>query len=102
MHQQNKIKISKITNFRCPTPNCSHLFTFPESPETRKCQKCDKNISLKDPVENLALCEKQYKTGLEFLETGEREKAISVLREALDTFHRCVIYFCQVGNNCGL
>lgn len=52
------------------------------------CPRCKKKVSFKEAMDILAYCEVQFDAGFDAMDAQEPEKAIKVLSEAIDLFHR--------------
>ncbi|XP_056647511.1 SET and MYND domain-containing protein 4-like [Diorhabda sublineata] len=72
---------------RCPTENCSNIFTLPVSSNPLNCPKCKNLVNLDERIRLLKYCEEQYKIGFNLMQSQQIDKAVGVFYEALDTFH---------------
>nr|CAH7752679.1 unnamed protein product [Callosobruchus chinensis] len=73
---------------RCPNHQCFYFFTLPLTNVEPTCPKCKKNVNLKERLERLKWCERQYEIGFEAMNDKKVEQAIKILCEAIDVFHR--------------
>lgn len=87
--ENHAIKFSCNYNicFRCPTENCNNLFLQPVK-DVMSCVSCRKKVNLRPVLEELEKCEEQYQAGITAMNAGSAEKAIPLMCEALNTFHR--------------
>lgn len=82
------VTLKSNTIFRCPTSNCSYLFTLPVAKETTKCPRCKRSVVLTDTILQMKICEEQYRLASEAVEAEDPGKAIRLVCQAIDTFHK--------------
>ncbi|XP_063223729.1 SET and MYND domain-containing protein 4-like isoform X2 [Bacillus rossius redtenbacheri] len=80
-----------VYRLRCSTPRCTRLQNITKNKESYKCPACNKIISTKESLCNIAECEEMYARGLQEMEDGFPEKAIPLFCSYLDAMHKICV-----------